>query len=209
MLLEKNTVEQGATLAIWKITETVDELLEMLDLDPFVIAEIAQFTSEKRKLEYLAVRVMLNEVLGTKKSIVYEPNGKPCIADGSYQISITHTGQYAAIILHPTLRLGIDIERIAERVVRVQGKFLSARELAFVDAATAKTHLALMWSAKEALYKIVQQTEIDFTQHFSIAPFTPYLSGTMSAQETKTAAAERFELSYRVFPEFVLVWTVK
>lgn len=209
MLLEKNTVEQGAVLAIWKMTETVDELLEMLDLDPFVIAEVAQFTSEKRKREYLAVRVMLNEVLGTKKTIVYAPNGKPCLADNSYQISVTHTGQFAAIILHPTLRLGIDIERVSDRVVRVQHKFLSPRELAFVDTATAKTHLALMWSAKEALYKIVQQTEVDFTKHFAIAPFTPYLSGTMSAQETKTAAAERFELSYCVRPEFVLVWTVK
>ncbi len=209
MLLEKTTVEHGATLALWKIEETSDELLEKLDLDPFVIAEIAPFTSEKRRREYLAVRVMLNEVLGTKKSIVYEPNGRPRLADNSYQISITHTGQYAAIILHPTLRLGIDIERVSERVVRVQHKFLSPRELNFIDTATAKTHLTLLWSAKEALYKIVQQTEVDFVKNFAIAPFTPYLSGTMSAQETKTAAAERFELSYCVRPDFVLVWVVK
>lgn len=209
MLIEKETVEQGAILALWKITETVDELLDALDLDPFVIAEIAQFTSEKRKLEYLAVRVMLREVLGEKKTIVYDLNGSPRLQDGSYNISITHTGSYAAIILHPTLRLGIDIERISDRVVRVQSKFLSKRELESIDQPTAKTHLALLWSAKEALYKIVQQTEVDFTRHFSVAPFVPRLSGSMLAHETRTPAAEQFELSYRVYPEFVLVWIVK
>ncbi len=209
MLIEKETVEQGAILALWKITETVDELLDALDLDPFVIAEIAQFTSEKRKLEYLAVRVMLREVLGEKKTIVYDPNGSPRLQDGSYNISVTHTGSYAAIILHPTLRLGIDIERISDRVVRVQSKFLSKRELESIDQPTAKTHLALLWSAKEALYKIVQQAEVDFTRHFSVAPFVPRLSGSMLAHETRTAAAEQFELSYRVYPEFVLVWIVK
>ena len=209
MLLKKEIVEHDAILAIWEITETVDELFDLLDLDPFVIAETAQFTAEKRRLEYLAVRVMLNQVLGEKKTIAYEPTGKPYITDRSYEISITHTGRYAAIILHPTRRLGIDIERIAERVMRVQSKFLSGDELAYVNQAAAKTQLALMWSAKEALYKIVQQVEIDFTTDFHIDPFKPYLEGIMHAQETKTPAAEQFDMSYRVYPEFVLVWTVK
>lgn len=209
MLLEKNITENGTIIAIWKIEETVDELLNALELDPFVIAEISQFTNEKRKLEYLAVRVLLNEVLGEKKSIAYETNGKPYISDHSWQISVTHTGSYAAIVLHKTARLGIDIERIADRVVRVKHKFLSADELAFVDEKAAKTQLALMWSAKEALYKIMQQTEVDFIENMIIDPFKPYLEGTMHAHETKTTNAETFTLDYRVFPEFVLVWVVK
>ncbi len=209
MLLEKQQVENGAILAIWEISETVDELLDLLDLDPFVIAEVSQFTGEKRKLEYLAVRAMLNQVLGEKKSIAYEPNGKPFLTDKSYEISITHTGHYAAIILHPTCRLGIDIERIADRVIRVKHKFLSEEELSFVDEKLAKTQLALMWSAKEALYKIVQQTEVDFITDLTIAPFKPYLEGAMQAYESKTEAKEKFTLNYRVYPEFVLVWTVK
>ena len=59
MLLSKKTVEENATLALWEITETIDELLDLLHLDPFIIQEISLFTSDKRKLEYLAARVLL------------------------------------------------------------------------------------------------------------------------------------------------------
>lgn len=209
MLLSKQTVEENATLGLWEITETVDELLEILNFDPFIIQDISLFASEKRKLEYLAARVLLQEVLGEKKTITYTKNGKPYLVDKSHQISITHTGKYVAIILHPTYRVGIDVEKISDKVVRVQSKFLSEAERSAVDMTTTKTHLALLWSAKEALYKILEQEEVAYTKHLTIKPFKPYLMGTMEAQETRTPAAETFQLTYHVFPEFVLVWTVK
>ncbi len=209
MLLSKKTVEENATLALWEITESIDELLDILNLDPFIIQEISLFTSEKRKLEYLAARVLLQDILDEKKVIAYTKNGKPYLVDHSHQISITHTGKYVAIILHPTYRVGIDVEKISDKVVRVQSKFLSEAERSEIDATSAKTHLALLWSAKEALYKILEQEEVEYTKHLIIKPFKPYLMGTMEAQEMRTAAAETFQLTYHVFPEFVLVWTVK
>ena len=209
MLLSKKTVEENATLALWEITETIDELLEILNLDPFIIQEISLFTSDKRKLEYLTARVLLQEILGEKKVIAYTKQGKPYLVDHSYQISITHTGKQVAILLHPTYRVGIDVEKISDKVVRVQSKFLSETEREAIDSSLAKTHLALLWSAKEALYKILGQEEVEYTKHLTIKPFKPYLMGTMEAQETRTPAAETFQLTYHVFPEFVLVWTVK
>jgi len=209
MLLSKKTVEENATLALWEITETIDELLEMLNLDPFIIQEISLFTSDKRKLEYLTTRVLLQNILGEKKVITYTKQGKPYLVDNSFQISITHTGKYVAILLHPTFRVGIDVEKISDKVVRVQSKFLSETEREAIDSSLAKTHLALLWSAKEALYKILGQEEVEYTKHLTINPFKPYLMGTMEAQETRTPSAETFQLTYHVFPEFVLVWTVK
>ncbi|HPW90436.1 MAG TPA: 4'-phosphopantetheinyl transferase superfamily protein [Paludibacteraceae bacterium] len=209
MLLSKQTVEENATLALWEVTETIDELLDLLHVDPFIVQEISLFTSNKRKLEYLATRVLLQEVLDEQKTIAYTKRGKPYLVDKSFQISITHTGKYVAILLHPTYRVGIDIEKISDKVVRVQSKFLSDEERTSIDHTLAKTHLALLWSAKEALYKILGQEEVEFTNHLTIEPFKPYLMGTMKAKETRTSAAETFKLTYHVFPEFVLVWTVK
>ena len=125
MLLSKKTVEENATLALWEINETIDELLDLLHLDPFIIQEISLFTSDKRKLEYLAARVLLQEVIGEKKTIAYTKQGKPYLVDNSFQISITHTGKQVAILLHPTYRVGVDVEKISDKVVRVQSKFLS------------------------------------------------------------------------------------
>ena len=133
----------------------------------------------------------------------------PYLADHSQQISITHTGEYAAVILHPCHPVGIDIERVSDKVARVKHKFLNKSELAFVDSRSEKTHLALMWSAKEALYKVMGQESVDFINDIIINPFQPYLEGTMTAQESCTAAHARYTVEYRVYPEFVMAWVKK
>ncbi len=209
MLIEHTTYENGVTIGLWHITESTDELLERLDLDPFVMEQVYQFGSGKRRREFLAVRVMLNEICGSPQTIKYLPSGMPYLADHSQQISITHTGEYAAVILHPCNPVGIDIERVSDKVVRVRHKFLSESELSFVDSRSEKTHLALIWSAKEALYKVMGRESVDFVNDLVIYPFQPYLEGTMTAQENCTEARARYTLDYRVYPEFVIVWVKK
>lgn len=209
MLIEQTPYENGITIALWHITESSDELLERLDLDPFVMEQVYRFSSEKRRREYLAVRVMLSEICGSPQTIEYLPSGMPYLADHSQQISITHTGEYAAVILHPCHPVGIDIERVSDKVARVKHKFLNKSELAFVDSRSEKTHLALMWSAKEALYKVMGQESVDFINDIIINPFQPYLEGTMTAQESCTAAHARYTIEYRVYPEFVMAWVKK
>lgn len=209
MITLNETVGNNAILALWEISETKEELLEMLDNNADVAQKIAQFGSEKRQLEFLATRTLLNEVVGEKKTIAYEKSGKPYLTDHSYNISITHTGKYVAVLLHPTCGVGIDIEKIADKVGRVKSKFLSEFELNFVEERSEKTQLTLMWSAKEALYKIVGKENVDFVNDLHIDVFQPYLEGEMEARESCTPQQEEYTINYRVFPEFVLVWIVK
>jgi phosphopantetheinyl transferase len=209
MLIEKLEFENGLTIALWEMTESVDELLERLELDPFIMEKVFSFSSEKRRLEYLAVRVMLNEVCGSKKTIAYLPSGMPYLSDNSAQISITHTGKYAAIILHPISPVGIDIERITDKVARVRTKFLSEEELSFIDMRTEKTHLAIMWAAKETLYKIIGVETVNFINDLHLEPFQPYMEGEINATESCTKNRASYSLSYKVYPQFVMVWVKK
>lgn len=208
MLILNEKINDNAILAMWKVEETIDELLAMLFNRPEHREAISKMGAEKRQKEYLVSRVMLNTVLNDDKTIAHHPNGAPYITDGSYNISIAHTGQYVTILLHPTAKVGIDIERITDKVVRVQSKFLSEAEIAALDVNNSKTQLTLLWAAKEALYKVMGVETVDFVKHLSVAPFSPYLDGEMQAQESVTAAQQNYTLSYRVFPEFVLVWTI-
>ncbi len=209
MVILNEIVTDNAILALWEITETKEELLDLLDNDPIISAQIKQFGSKKRQLEFLATRALLNSVLGETKTIAYEANGKPYLTDRSYSISITHTGNYAAILLHPTAAVGIDIEKISEKVERVKTRFLSEMEQSYVDVRTEKTQLTLMWAAKEALYKIIGKEKVDFVADLHIDVFHPYLEGTMEARETCSKQPTDYIIHYRVFPEFVLVWIVK
>ena len=86
-----------------------------------------------RKLEWLAVRVLLYTMLGEEKEIHYYSNGGPYLADGSFSISISHTKGYVAVLLsEPGKRVGIDIECYSERVRKVAHKFMREDEKKFL-----------------------------------------------------------------------------
>jgi len=209
MLLNQQHITNGAIIACWKVEESVEELLLMLNNDEELTQQISQFGSEKRKLEFLATRVLLNVVLDDDKRISYFPSGAPYLTDKSFNISIAHTGIYVTIILHPTKKVGIDVEKISDKAVRVKHKFLSENELDFVEESLEKTHLTLLWCAKEALYKIIDNEIIDFVADLHISPFQPYLKGEIQATETCTPQQKKYSLHYVVEPEICCVWTVE
>src|SRR5574344_1245386 len=87
MVTLNETVANNAILALWEITETKEELISLLNNNSVITAKIEQFGSEKRQLEFLATRTLLNEVLGQNKTIAYEANGQPYLTDHSYAAS--------------------------------------------------------------------------------------------------------------------------
>ena len=209
MLLNKKNIANGAIIACWKVEESVEELLVMLGNDKELTEQISQFGSEKRKLEFLATRVLLNVVLDDDKKIAYFPSGAPYLKDKSFNISIAHTGGCVVIILHPSKKVGIDIEKISDKVVRIKHKFLSKEELDFVDNSLEKTHLTLLWCAKESLYKIIDVEIIDFVADLRVMPFQPHLEGEIQATETCTPQQKKYTLHYVADTEICCVWTVE
>jgi len=208
MIIEKKQFEDGSRFALWHITEDPDTLLEMLDNDPFVTEQISHFTSIKRKSEYLAARCALNELLGTKVSITYHPTGRPAIEGSDINLSISHTGEWVVVLVHETKRVGIDIERVTDRLQRVKNKFLSDKELSFIDFQCEKPQLAVMWATKEALYKLIDLEAVDAREHLHIEPFMTYLDGHLTAYETKTSQHRHFTCEYLVRPQYVMVRTI-
>ncbi|MCQ2331846.1 MAG: 4'-phosphopantetheinyl transferase superfamily protein [Paludibacteraceae bacterium] len=209
MIIEQKTFEDGSSFALWEVTEEPDGLLEMLDNDPFVIEKISSFTSIKRKCEFLASRCTLNSVTGEKNTISYKETGKPFVEGKNLNISISHTGNWVTILTHPERNVGIDIERLTDKLVRVKTKFLSDTELSFIDSRNEKPQLAIMWAAKEALYKLIDLPGLDPVNDLHIDKFTPYLEGKITATETKTADRHSYTLHYLVRPEYVLVRVVE
>ncbi len=195
------------SLAIWQITESEEELLALLPRPERYVQAMQRFTAPHRRVEWLAVRVLLYTLLGEEKEIAYQPNGKPYLTDRSYSISISHTKGYAALILgKPDEVVGIDIEQYGERVQRVRHKFIRDDEPQGEYQGTTTWSLLLHWSAKETLYKCLGSEEVDFRDHLRIFPFTLQPSGSFQACEYKTAHSSRFTVHYRLHPDFVLTY---
>ena len=180
----KQYIGSSCRWGIWKADETVEELLALLPHKEKYEADICGFTANSRKLERLAVRVLLYEMLGEEKEIGYRSSGKPYLADGFASISISHTKGYVAVLLGgPEKEVGIDVECYGERVRKVAHKFV--RE-------------------DETMFKCMNTSDVDFRKHLHILPFTVEEQGVFSAVEYRTAEKRNFRIHYYLFPDFVL-----
>jgi len=192
---------------IWKTDETLEELAMLIPHgDRFMQEAIQRFSNERRRKEWLAVRVLLAYLSEKEYEIAYCPSGKPYLKDISCHISVSHTNGYVAVALHPLREVGIDIERYATRVMRVKERFMREDEKADGDEIHA---LLLHWSAKETLFKLLGQEAVDLKEHLHILPFSVRQEGIMKAYEYKTAEKNDYTVFYQLERDFVLTWCCK
>lgn len=192
-------------VAVWQISECEDELVAPLPEGLALLDEARlRFKAPARRLEWLAVRRLLHEV-GCTSPIAYHSTGRPYLTDDVRHISISHTRGYAAVALHQACPVGLDIEQRTDKVCRVQDKFLSHGEKIFLPSGKKNVEaMLLIWTAKEAMFKLIDHPGIDFAEHLHVRPFTLADEGTFQAHETFTDETASFAFTYRTYPDFVL-----
>lgn len=204
-LLEQHKENAHCQWAVWKVDETIEQLLALLPHNDTYRQDMERFRASGRRLEWLAVRVLLHALLGEEKIIRYRADGKPYLSDRSYSLSISHTQGYAAVIVgQPGQEVGIDIERYGKRVHKIAPKFMRPDEYAETYQGTDTWGLLLHWSAKETMFKCLNTEEVDFREHLQVLPFQIEESGVFQALEHRTLERQRFLIHYRLFPDFVL-----
>lgn len=152
-LISIETIASGAQLGLWHIEESVDELLNRY---PSLSSEVSSYRSDARRLEKLAVYSLLFMMTGdTNLRICHNEAGKPFV--NGWNISISHTKGFAAVILSKDKNVAIDIEHISPRVFKIANRFVRSDE----DAPTLES-LLLHWSAKETIYKYFSESDLHF-----------------------------------------------
>ena len=152
----------------------------------------------------MACLVLLQELTGGPVCVAYRPNGAPYLSGSSLHISISHTKGYAAVLLQNRPAAGIDIEYRSERVSKIRSRFMNSEEEAGIDKEHETEHLLLHWCAKETLFKMIGQEEVDFLHHLHVRPFPYAEEGSFTVYETRTEEGAVYRLDYLVTPDFVL-----
>lgn len=142
----------GVDVAVWRIAETEEELLSMLPAGH--VAALQAMKSQKRRLEWLAVRALLATVLGPGEEIVYDMAGKPFLSSGRCNIGISHTNGYA-VLAWSGKPFGVDAELAERNILSLSGRLLGENETASLPAERLNEALLAKWCACEALYKLV------------------------------------------------------
>ena len=187
-------------LGLWSITETSEDFFISYPYLAVYRDEVEHFKADNRKREFLAVRALLHEMRGDYGKILYNDDGSPYLADGTF-CSISHTKGYAVLIISDRYPVGVDIEYCSPRVEKITDKFIRVDE----EAGTTISKL-IHWSAKEALYKLFHHDRLDYFD-MKLRPFTEEKSGLVIAEILKCNTMQ--DLNYIVEDQYVLTYCVK
>jgi len=198
----KQIDDDQAQVALWRITETEEELKALTGMDL-----TSKYAYPRRRLEVMVVRALLNH-LNRFEQINYHPNGRPFFSNNDPHLSISHTAKMVAIEFSSKHNIGVDVERVNRDFAEVAYKYLSEDEFKWVDLTDQKL-LALIWCIKESIYKLPWEKPKNFSADINISKIDKL--GTEGAVKVEVADLERqidLTLKYQYFDEFCLSWVL-
>lgn len=159
--LSKNINNQYYQLII----SNISDLCNSVDFQSY--RKKNEFKSEKRSQEKFATKTLL-KLLNPNLELSYNRYGAPQL-NNQQHISISHSKTHIAIILG-NKKVGLDLELISNKAMSLIDKFLSEQEMKLIlnnDKAT------LLWTAKECLYKLHQQGNVNFKKDLEVIELSP------------------------------------
>ena len=153
-------IDADTKLAIWRIAEAEQF---------FQVPLQREITHPHKRLQHLAGRYLLKYLFPDfpTELIRIADTRKPFLEDEAYHFSISHCGDYAAVIVSKKDRVGIDVEVISDKPARIMHKFLDADELEVVkgetsnvrtEAASSELHAARIGSTSAPTSNLKLQT---------------------------------------------------
>jgi phosphopantetheinyl transferase len=199
----QQNINETRHLAIWSITEPVS----FFETDVQLAVDIQ---NEERKIQHLAVRLLFKLMMpeADLSKMVMADNGKPYLQGVPFHFSFSHCKGYAAVAVSDTDPIGIDIEMIHPRILKVAHKFLNEAEkakLVGLDEADQLKRMAFFWAAKEAMYKQHEQLGIDFAKDFNVLNLAANDSGVVIAQILHKGVEKKVNLDYHFASDYVCV----
>ncbi|MCQ2974190.1 MAG: 4'-phosphopantetheinyl transferase superfamily protein [Bacteroidales bacterium] len=206
-LINTKIVNNDLYIGFWKITEDSSVLFDMLFpyLDETEVEQFQCLTHERRKCEWLASRILIFNLLGKYQRVYYNQYGKPFIEE-DYNISITHSYDMAGVLLSRRKTVGLDVEKMNLRILKVENKLLEQTELNELKDDNKIQSLYVNWCAKEAMYKACGIREIDIKSNFRLEYFDYKDQGEVYGFITKGDYRRKILIHYSTFEEYMIAW---
>ena len=115
----------------------------------------------------------------------------------------------AAVIIYEGKKVGVDIEKISERILKIKNKFLSPEELKFIASSNELEQLHVCWGAKESLFKLYGKGSLPFIDGIKIADFEYGKIGQVAASIAIPAYHANFNVQYLKYEDFMLTWVIE
>lgn len=168
-LYYNDIIDDGTKIGVWHITEPESFFLNK-------VPQHREITHPHKRLQHLAGRYLLQHLFPDFPYHLIEiaDTRRPFLPKEEYHFSISHCGNYAAVMISKDRRVGVDIEIITPKIEKIKHKFLSERELEMAKELSETTYISLqniltgLWSVKESLFKWIGEGGVDFKEHLRI-----------------------------------------
>jgi len=206
MPLEKIVVEADRAWGLWEIKEDEKSLVQQIE--PYeTVSET--LTNTQKRLEWMAGRAATKDVMTAMdlqfQGIVKNEYGKPFPVGYDFQLSLSHSFPYVAVLLTKKVKAGIDLEQPKEKLLRIAPRIHHSTEL--LDLGTDIVKHCIYWCAKESLVKFYGKKDLIFAENIFIEPFERSAEGDIFGKIIINQVASVIPLHYIVYPKFVLVFT--
>ena len=203
-------IETGiGTLGIWKLSESVSDLVSFFQFSDKEKEEFSKIKSNRRKTEYLSVRLLLKALLNQNPEIRYLKSGKPELINSEKNISISHSSDFAVVFLSK-YKIGIDIEDTQRNIDKVATRFLHKEEMKHIQNLNdPQTASILYWSAKEAIFKCSNESGIQFNKQIFITNFEIKKEDQFTGKLTARQITSKYKLWYLFYENNVIVYCVE
>jgi phosphopantetheinyl transferase len=202
MPLIETIILENTTILVWKITEEVSTLKIGITLNVTSENRLQNMKSDLHQRGFLSIRQLLLTAGYSDFDLFYDDSGKPYLKDGRH-ISITHSFGFSAIILSNE-KVGIDIEKQKEKIKLIAHKFCDT-EFSYSTERDKIQKLTVIWGAKEAVFKIINERGISFKNHIQMSKFEIIDSSTMATLNFNSRV-EIFKIYFIEIEDYMLVY---
>ncbi len=191
-------IKKEAKIIVWRIEETEEQLLSLL-VDYSLPESFHNYKSASHRKQFLSTQILL-QAEGVLGEIYKDENGKPLLNNGF--VSISHDSNYVAVMLSKK-KCGIDLQSLSPKVLRISHKFYDQCDTP--QEGDEVSFQTLIWSLKEALYKINGDPMVYFKEYLRINSIN---KNTADCSVLYPAYKSDYKMSIGKVDQLYLVYTI-
>jgi phosphopantetheinyl transferase len=201
-------IDSSSALVVKIIEEQEDQTLDFLSFREKL--SFANISHPEKKKEWatsrLAIYDALNELNVPYPGFFKDEHGKSQSMNGQGYVSLTHTPGFAGAIFHRTQPVGIDMDLIREKILKIGFRFLDPSELDFLEKDPA--HYTMAWSAKESIFKCQGKKGVSFRDNILLDPFDIQAGKIRGKIRGTDFADHHYSVEVRRLENVILTYTI-
>ncbi len=212
-------VNATTTAYLWHITESYNELFRTVSLKDVSLARLEKMKSESHQKGFLAVRMLLQHIGFSDFDLLYDEKGKPHLniqnterqvvlqSDFNLKelhISISHSHEFSSICISKYQDVGIDLEKLKEKILRIAPKFMDLEHLKNLTVNKQIRKATIIWGIKESIFKIKNEKGISFSEHIFEDEFS-IDDKNCTAKLNFNATTELFHIQFYPVEDYIFV----